>query len=169
MDNEADHWPGCPVSKWLIQDDFADCWDLFWSGTCSSRMKSSNSSVTFISCNSSFAILLIWTPFDIPSVDIKGLLRKLRGTEESHLLYHCSIWQMNEDRTIPISSQPHPYSYRVESPSVTPSDHAELTGCCFHHPRHNGQLGMEGHKLRACTAFVLKKAQCIASNYHLNG
>lgn len=26
--------------------------------------------------------------------------------------------------------------------------HAELRGCYFHDLRHNGQLGMEGHRLR---------------------
>lgn len=30
-----------------------------------------------------------------------------------------------------------------------PSGCAEFSGCHFHDPRHNGQLAMEGHRLRA--------------------
>lgn len=49
----------------------------------------------------------------------------------------------------------------LEGPSLAPPcfneaflhSQAELVGCCFHDPKYNGQLGMEGHRLQAYEIF----------------
>lgn len=77
------------------------------------------------------------------------------------LLQHHNIWKGTEDRgshcLLQVECARRPRFGSTLSLGGLGSI-AEVLGCCFHDLNHNGQLGVEGHRLRICENFYFQES-----------